>query len=223
MIKKHRPSIPAHTFIGGRFRQINEQDNLIDKLYTSRTTFVILAVVVVILIIIGGVITVGIRDNAYIQGYDDGENSGFDNSTYGYGNSSYPSNNIQYDPKLTSVQYAIASANPNVLWGLADPYNDQIISPSTQATPGMPFGIPITACTVYLVTMNGSGQQATSPVPASQVPQQYTQSVSGCNPASVVPWWVSDQFAARGPVNNLNSLNSPNPPGEVKICSQPNC
>lgn len=129
--------------------------------------------------------------SSYDQGYSDAQYNMYND--WGYDTNDIPS----YAP---SIQYAIASTSQTVLWGLADPYNDQIISSSTSlAGTAMPFGIPLTACSVYLVTTDNNGQQAISPVPIAQVPPQFLQYISGCNPASVTPWWVTDQFAPQGP------------------------
>lgn len=134
---------------------------------------------------------------SYQQGYNDG-----------VGDMSMASNQPglidsgQYDTQsyAPSIQFAIASTSQTVLWGLDDPYNDQIISSSTPlAGTGMPFGIQLSACTVYMVTIDNKGQQAITPVPTTQVPAQFLRYISGCNPASATPWWVTDQFAPQGP------------------------
>jgi hypothetical protein len=220
MTKKSEPSFFARAILYQKIaKRLKQQDNKIEELETnlstSRATIKIVTIAGIVMVIAVSLITFGVMsvqnrassDQSYNQGYDQGYNDATsngspDDSTYFYGHSNYRSNNVQFfDPTVPTVQYAIASANPNVLWGLTDPYNDQIVSPPAQVTTGIPFGTPLIACTVYLVTTNTNRQQAVSPVPASQVPQEYLKYTSGCNPASLVPWWVSDQFAAQGPAN----------------------
>jgi hypothetical protein len=152
-----------------------------------------------VLIGVAGTVVVGVLGCVFSNMYNSWHSydQGYNDAPSYESNGWYFEDNIQFYNPISPIQYAIASADPAVLWGLDDPYGDQIIGP--YAIGEMPFGIPLIACTVYLVTVDNNGQQAIAPVPADQVPSQYLGYVSGCNPASVVPWWVSDQFAFPSP------------------------
>lgn len=194
MNEKYLPSAFARNILS---RQREERQK--EQARKLRMTLSIICIVVTTVVAI--VIDVVLYQTGYDKGFSDSDSAAYDQAyRYAQSDQDYAANDIPSHGSTWSIRYAIASTSQTVLWDLGDPYNDQIISSSTPlAGSGMPFGIPLAACTVYMVTIDNGGQQAITPVPATQVPGQFLQFVSGCNPASVSPWWVTDQLMPQGP------------------------
>ena len=194
MSTKYEPSGFARNILS---RQQEERQE--EQARQLRLTLSIIGVVVTTVVAI--VIGVVLYQTGYDKGFSDNDSAAYDQAyRYAQFDQDYAANDIPSHSPTSSIRYAIASTSQTVLWDLGDPYNYQMISSSTPlAGSGMPFGIPLAACTVYMVTIDNGGQQAITPVPATQVPGQFLQFVSGCNPASVTPWWVTDQLTPQGP------------------------
>lgn len=143
-----------------------------------------IAAIVVGAIIVLVLVFAIVSRTSYVDGYWDGMSDDW------YELSQDGHNNVQAQgSRGGTVAYGLATANPSVLWGLEEAYSMPIITG--------PFNVPLVPCSVYLVTTDGDGQQTIITVPNDQVPSKYDGFVAGCNPVSVTPWWVDDQFTER--------------------------
>ena len=157
----------------------------------------------VIVIIVVVIITAIVGRTAYVSGYSDGIR--YERTTTLIAEQSVPSDSgpTYIQGHVSTVRYGLATADPSKLWQLDQTYDNHII--------GGPFNVRLVSCTVYLVTIDDKGQKAIVEVPADQVPSQYDGFVAGCDPVSVTPWWVDDQFAVED-LGQLPTLgDNPNP------------
>lgn len=174
---------------------------ILDQIKAHKGLLIICAIVFAALF----VVLVTVARTSYTSGYWDGMR--YQRNTTLIASQSVPSDNgsTYILGHVSTVRYGLATADPSKLWGLEQAYDNHII--------GGPFDVPLVPCTVYLVTVDDNGQQAIVEVPADQVPSQYDGFVAGCDPASVTPWWVADQFAQEDDLGQLPTLGDNPDPG----------
>jgi hypothetical protein len=111
---------------------------------------------------------------------------------------------------VSTVRYGLATAHPNKLWDLERAYDNNIM---------IVLDTLLKPCGVYLITTDSEGQSTTTPVPSDQVPSKYDGFVAGCDPESLVPWWVTDQYAESTPLEGSPPLIVVDPPVIPDKCS----